>query len=793
MKSKLLDYIKDKALNNFTKDQIVYRQTDDESSLITLYRIKPYTTMTLKDTQDILFSTGSITYAKFYKEVLKKIEHFKTMSLDKSPYLLVFNDYNSVANLVALLYLGYSPILINGHECMIAFPGHDDYLEEQTSFLEENKIINDYKYICLQKKKFANMIDNIKNSKIINEPKEGSIGVFSSGSSGNPKIVYVSEEKIINNILSSNYVNEDRGLYNVSSMSNISGLVTNVYMPFVLKNCGCHLSNTFYLENALKYKDIYLPRNIQDYLPKNKMVDGSNIERIFILGGINNTDTVNEVRKKIKLKDNVFVNVYGCTECGGLISEFEEKDFNELTIYKFDINGDYILYGYTYSNGQKEIQKKYGLKKESLYMGDIKGVDSNGIKVIPCGLASENKIQINGKNIGECIVDGYHTGDIGVIFDNKIFILGRKEYLEKYQAIGSFDAAMSGAAGFTCSTFINEYRILSAAVKYPIYSKEYDKTTRFRELVSNHKNIVTAIRNIHYVDDVIFLTESEYNESSGLKKPIISSIQGYLKKGRELNNRLDHFYEYLGNHIGDVCKEKLGYIPKWKITDKHILLSKKDITLEQIPDLLNDLSIVFVDEDDNNYIIYYDDRYYFAPNKGKYYTDEEIAMYKEYAKHNLFIERLAQENNDYAETLSYELKKPLKTMKKAIVHCMEGITENGDVILIPYYYNIALQYNLMLGNGVYGIKETGELLVKEAIKEKYNNISFNERVIQVPIPFSLKSVGSISKAIRISKDGQISYELINEEKVQEETDYVLSLVARMYNNNYNNLNKCLIK
>ena len=802
MKSKLFDYVKEKALDDNTKNINVYIQDKNEPAIINAFYQKNIRSLSPSELAKYfltpLFNT-QITHSEFYKLVLKKIDEYQKKDLKPAPYLMVHNTYESIAELVAQLELGYSPILINGHEYMNK-TSREMHLADQDEIVKEKRIDDYYEHIPYIYDKLQKTMNDIQKSLIINDHKEGSIGILSSGSTGNPKIVFVPEEKIINNILSSKYANEKRSLYNTSSVSNVSGLVTNVFMPFVLDRAICHLSDSFSFDEALNCTDIYLPRNFIDSLPNNYENVYNRIKRIFILGGVNNLDIVRTVRDKINLGENTFVNVYGCTECGGLISEFEEKDFDELTINHFDVKDDYVIYGYRYPDGRVEGGSLYKDSKSLLHnIGDIKGLVRRDIKVIPCGRLSENKIKIDGINIGECIVDGYHTGDIGVVFNDKIYILGRKEALEKQQIAGVRDASISASAGYTCSTITNEYGNLCIVVKYNINDDKEDKTLYFRNLITKSKDIKDKIIKAHNLYDVVFLTDDKFIESPGLKKPITSSIEIYLDYCRKLNIILNDFDSYLSEHVNTVCEEKLGYIPKWTYTKEFILFDKNDINLEQIVDLFNDLHIVLVEEKDDHYYIYYDDRYFFDPKLSRKYSNEDLLKYKECIKNGTLFEQLVMDNDRYVSNLSYNVTNKIPRLSKSKVYFIEGILDNGDTILLPYgsipiFDKIGIDEQLL--------SNPAQLAIKK-IKEQYKNVDIKTQTLTCPCPLELSIKGNLGylgflgKYIVITKDGNIRYENSNihpafdASKFEEEINYLLSLIARNYNLNYNNGNNKL--
>lgn len=788
MKTKLFELLKEKASNDKTKDKMAFDQKFDDNATITILRRMTYNQIKIQDGLDHYFHDGDISFERLYKLVQEKIEKYKEKELDKTPYLMVFNDVNSIANVIALLSLGYSPILIDGFEYLDNYHNNNDYIIDQYHYFDNNNILCDYVTIPFMIDKFNSTFNNVKNSKLIHKPRVGNVGIFSSGSEGNPKIVFVNENDIIKNILKSKFNNRHRSVYNTTSISNISGLTTNLFMPIVLDDCDASLTNRFSFENATSHTDVYVPRNYQELLPKEKITEDVKIEKMFIFGGVNNLGLINNIRDKIELGDNVFVSVYGCTECGGLVSEMEEKDFDELSIYKMSIEGDSILYSFGHPDHGKETAIMCEGEKRTIIREDVVGVDRNGCKTIPCGFLSERNIEIDGKTIGEVIIGDFHTGDIGVVVYDKIYILGRKSQLRKNSKIGGYDPNMTAETGLTCTTFSNKAGQLCVAVKYTLHDNNSDGTLFFRKLIELKSEIEKKLRSKYYLGEIIFLIDKQFSVSDGLKKPLITSIEKNLEEGKELNAKLMSFDVILHNHVYKVCKEKLGFVPTFKLKDNYIVFKKKEISLVDIAQLLNDLSIVLIDETENDYYIYFDDRYYFDSNEGRKYSIDEEIMYEKYAESNLLIEKLAKDNLKYARRLSYKIDNILKDFNEYIVHYKEGFDRYGNIILIPYFYTSYLKDY----NDIKNVRNDGLHVVEQIIDKKFPNVYFTDYCMRIPAP-QIGNIGLLTKIIYISDDGKAYFETIDEEKDNDTVNYFCSVIARMYNKPYNDYNRYKIK
>ena len=106
MKSKLFDYVKEKALDDNTKNINVYIQDKNEPAIINAFYQKNIRSLSPSELAKYfltpLFNT-QITHSEFYKLVLKKIDEYQEKDLKPAPYLMVHNTYESIAELVAQL------------------------------------------------------------------------------------------------------------------------------------------------------------------------------------------------------------------------------------------------------------------------------------------------------------------------------------------------------------------------------------------------------------------------------------------------------------------------------------------------------------------------------------------------------------------------------------------------------------------------------------------------------------------------------------------------------------------
>ena len=714
MESLLFKYLKDKATNDDTKNKRVYFEK----------------------------KSNGCTYEMLYEAVLKKIENFKELNW-QNPYLLALNDLESISSLIALLAIGCSPIILNGVK--LDHDLDDDYYNWLKGFSEEYHIINDYPRTAFNMQKLINDIDSTQNCEVINKPGQGMIGIFSSGTLSNPKIIYMDEKTLINKVFESNYVDDYRIIYNTAPFSTVSGLFTNIFVPIVSDYTSGIIFDQFDPLIATAATDVYLPRNFADSFKNNDPKENVRIKRIFTYGEQNSKALFDFVRKKIEgLPQNVFVNVYGTTECGGLVSEIEEKDMQELHIYFLDILNDTIIYSYD----DQTIYKKVGKNITIIDKNQIS--QYNITKYLPCGFIT-NKIKIKDNNcIGECLVNDFNTGDIITIIDDKFYVIGRKRDIDKNYYLANYDNEISSQTDRICATFTDDDNNLCIAIRCSLEKEDNmfrDHTTYFRRLLTEAPKIRKLIQDRYpNIKKTIFITSYMFKLSSGIKKSNRNGLSKYLKYGEMINERIDHFDEELSKYLSRRFKGILGYIPNFQLSKDHnILVSKKEITLEQIVKLLNDLNILMVHEDSDYYELIYSDSYFFyeLPLERLYFSEDDalydentIDYYKDCAKYNLLIPRLALDNSYPLLNTDYPDKELYESLTDTYIFCLKGTNKDGEIILIPYYLVAAKEkYQL---NGKKDTKHEEERMenakkVLEIIKD-YKDYEFEEIELMAPIP-----------------------------------------------------------
>ena len=733
MGSLLYKYLKDKATNDLKKDRVVYI---DEKLNFT-------------------------SYEQLFALVNARIEYYKNKKWSQTPNLIVLNNIHSISQIIALLELGYSPIIVNGLPLKTIEQKDALNALSEILFSFNNNTINDNPYIKFDIEKERETLEKIKNSTIINSPANGMIGIFTSGSQGNPKVAYTDERLLIDKVFESKYVNKHRIVYNPATLSSVSGLFSNVFMPIVSDDTCNILSDNFDFTLAIRSTDLYMPRNYQEVINHTNRFEGrNNIERIFFYGEQNSKDMFKYIREKILLKDNVFINVYGSTECGGLVTEIEEKDIKVLYVYHYDYDKDTLIY--SYGDGTKYI-KIHNQTKRLDKDEDLKYPRKYSTQYIPCGFINDKLSLVGNHNcIGELKVDKYNTEDIAAFIDGKLYILGRKNNVLRNHFIANYDSQISSLTKKVCTSFLDNYNNVCLAVR--CFTEEEndfkDNSTYFRQLTKEYEKIIRIIRTAYpMIDKIIFLPSHKFKLSDGVKKTFRESLVELVPYGEEILYKLAHFEELLKKHIETVCLNKLNYIPEYKLVSNHnIAFSKKTISDGQMALLLNDLSIIALYEDDEYIYVLYDDSFFFDNSKGRKYTNNQIERFQLYAKYHFLKEKLAVENHDrYLKCLNNNAPHLYNNFYDVDIFCRFGTTEDGNTILIPYFYacletkdndlniynNEKCEHNL---NAIYNI-----------IKTKYPDVQFCEESLFAPLPIDVvkKMNNNIGQEIIIDDNGEI--------------------------------------
>ncbi|MBP5684225.1 MAG: hypothetical protein J6X02_03105, partial [Bacilli bacterium] len=572
-----------------------------------------------------------ITVSDLYLLVYNYIDIYKkNRNIDN--YILVQNDIDSIARLIALLELGYSPILLNGDDFYIKNTIHPRMITG--AMIDNGEAMDKHEIIGIDHEKLNKKLEEIKNSKIINTPGVGKIGIFSSGTLSEPKLIYLDEGKIIDNIQKSKNIFHYRNIYNPLPLNSISGLFTNVFLPICSNYVEANIIEQFDSDVAIECTDLFLPRNYRELFLK---YDKGKIRRVYIFGETNSKETIEYLNNNLTFDKIAYINVYGLTEMGGLVSEYDITNAKQLFIYDYDIEKDMIIYSY---------DKIHFYKNEKDNISELTDEEINEINkdsffnVLPCG-TSDDVIKIDNTNIGEGHINNYKTGDIFISLDNKIYILGRKDDLKNHTSLPYLDNKVTNLIGYKCTTFIQDDDIY-LAVKYNLDKDESsDNTFFFRRLIKKSKELEKKIKsNFPMIKDVLFIPNELYPLSNNLKKAKRKDFNKLLEYYEKIRYRLNNYDECLTNYFKKMCSYYLDFIPSFTLDSrKNIIIPYDQINEEQLIKLLEPLRIIGIlkKDDIKSYKIYYCDSYFFGIKDTVTYTDEKIKQYQELSKHHLFI------------------------------------------------------------------------------------------------------------------------------------------------------------
>ena len=400
------------------------------------------------DKDNILYS---ITYGEFYKEVCKKGKKLVESGYSNMTVILYMsNSIDSIINLFACFYANVKPIIKSYNTNNIEL---DKYYEEIETLISN---FDNIKYVFLDnflfekisnKLTFDNILnmDNIvENSYLFNNLNEEYDFILStSGSTAIPKCVKISIKKLFANVLFDmnlwNVDNESKFL-NWLPISHIYGLCSIVFIPLYFKATSYLMKpHDYYSDCYLWIKAIskfkithtsiinFALNQLAMVYDDNDSIDLSHIQNISIGGESVKLSSVRNFYnkyKKFKLDYNVFSPSYGMSENSGLVSEYKSNFGRPLSIK---------------------------VNRKNLIEGRMKE-DKNGVEIVNLGFVDKANVLIfDEKNnnyflvddmIGEVVLnkkslclgylgqvqkfsDYFHTGDLGLIHDNCLYLCGR--------------------------------------------------------------------------------------------------------------------------------------------------------------------------------------------------------------------------------------------------------------------------------------------------------------------------------------------------------------------------------
>lgn len=714
--SLLYQYLKEKNDNKFIRNNIIYNDNDRKITINELYRL--------------------------VNNHIKEIKRYKYKYIN-NPYFLTQNNIDTIAKFIAYLECGISPILLDGSDYYIKKTIRKKTIN--TEMILSGEARDKEEIVGINKEAFDKKKFEIQMSKTLGTPGKGKIGIFTSGSISEPKLVYIDEELIINNVNKSKNNNRYRKIYNSMPFNSVSGLFTNIFLPICAPLCEACLVDKFDLDDALSATDLFLPRNYQEIIHE---IDHGNIEKVFMFGETNSIEVTNFLKEHLKVKRPIdFINVYGSTELGGLVSEHSINEKDEVTIYDYDIDKDIVIYSY-------DNQTFYKKEKDTitiLNIDNIRNLNNNfHFKVIPCGTIDDNII-INNFNIGEGIINNYKTGDIHVNINNKIYVLGRKTDLINHTSLSYIDTKTTDLIGRKCTSF-SKGNDIYLAVKYDLTDKEsHDHTTFFRNLRYKAPKIIDKIyEEFPIIKDIFFIIDEDFPLSSKLKKVRRQELVDRMDKYSTINHRLSNYKAILTDYIEKTCMNYIGFIPKFTLSNWYdIIIPYDEINEEQLINLLGPLRIVAIDKQDDKkqYYICYDDSYFFGRKDQIDYTSDKLNEYRELSKYGLFINKLT------SDKLSTTINGNMFTHRTLYTHNIYyyiavGVNNDGDTIIAPY------------NTSIYNIEEPedNEFIIENnrIIDFIFKDIPYEKYVIPVWTNDMPLFIDPQKDIITIKKDGKIT-------------------------------------
>lgn len=305
-------------------------------------------------------------------------------------------------------------------------------------------------------------------------PKERGIYICSSGS-GFQKLIPINFDEILKNFANDRTEHgSKKRVYSTNPIKGISGLLSNILMPIVLSyNVIVDKYSTKYFErlNSTKSNICFLPINYYEYINDNfYKLAFSHLERAYFGGGVLDYNTY---LKLGNLKSKI-VYVYGKTEACGYILSTPVNEDNlirvpiELLLVMFSSRDDsrkyfdYILQPLlnkiitnTKTATIKARQMTNNVLGEMIFKYNSIPFMSSG--VINSRISIDNSIwekikkrikdnfeMLNDDDkyfvnnfvlksdfqFGEIKVDGVLTDDIGIVYENNLYVISRKEKID---------------------------------------------------------------------------------------------------------------------------------------------------------------------------------------------------------------------------------------------------------------------------------------------------------------------------------------------------------------------------
>lgn len=725
MKTSLYELLLEKALSEKFKNKEVYFNIDETA---------PY----------------SYTYLEILNLVKRYIDIFDGIEMkNQKKYVIVDNSMDSIAIFIALLYYKAIPVLLNKKD--VAGDIFDDkdrefninYREEIKNYPYDYIIANDNETFIskeVELVKIRNYIDSISNTNEVNEESnsDSKFYICTSGTTGGtPNIVLIREKELIDKVIKDFNDTYGYSYYSYNSIASISGIVFNVVLPLALDNKIYFYTNE-HLHSGFKYlfddiskfeiNHLMLPRNILDYIPDTKSnLNFNSLKKIYLGGETNHLQHINKIRDIYpNIPKNIFVNSYGSTETYGKICECGEQEMIPLYINRLSLMENKVIYTYDKENiyaisDKNNVPQKLDIHYDDMIFMEVLPVSSNyhdNIEVKPITFL-----------LGEIIVNKVKTGDIGFYFNNKLYLLGRKNDIvdvnERLTFLPSIEEMFSNIIGYkTVAVKSDIDNKILLIVNYKLDRYATDNFKKIIPIVKKCHELIEKVTDIP-IAGPIFVESNNFPKSNLLMKSNRRELLKFYDTLDEFNYNI-YFYD---DALIQKVKEKLKYLIKEDVVvNKNnglIAIDKRNVKVYDIINLLKYIGYTDFNELNDVFVFKIDDSILFNvfPNFNKcLFKNIDFIKDKCINSNNKFI--------DYFNNI-LERKKRYSTLK-----LLGKYSDDNDFTFVP------LQISAINNYGDYEILYGSDLsTINEDFIDKYlllylesaNNIYYTEHELSLKI------------------------------------------------------------
>lgn len=368
------------------------------------------------------------TYSKMYSNVRKIYKYLLDNNIQDKVVCYGKKSPKMVATFLACSFAGltYVPIDINIPQNRV------EYILEN---VKSNLIFN-YSNNELNKKYKEITIDSENLNNILNEKEDIDLEIklmkediyyilYTSGSTGNPKGVQVSYSNLecfidwyTNDIGAEkiNVLNQVSFSFDLSQADIYFSLYTGSTLNILNKSSILELDKIYNFMKDSNMNFMLTTPSFAEVLLSDKKFSEElipSIKKIYFCGEILQLKTIQKL--KTRFPNIIIKNTYGPTECTIAITSIEVQNIEE----------DNVPIGYVMPGVKVYIVDENLQKIDNENIGEIL-ITGNCVAKGYVGISSKNFISYNG-------VNGYLTGDLGFIKDNKLYYVGRKDSQIKYK------------------------------------------------------------------------------------------------------------------------------------------------------------------------------------------------------------------------------------------------------------------------------------------------------------------------------------------------------------------------